>query len=95
MSPPEVQTTHLPTRIRTLRARRGLTQDQLAEKAEVSLKHLQRLESGKEDNPSYELLSRLSSALSVPLYELLYVPEQLLAALLERNDLFVTPQIES
>jgi transcriptional regulator with XRE-family HTH domain len=95
MSPPEVQTTHLPTRIRTLRARRGLTQDQLAEKAEVSLKHLQRLESGKEGNPSFELLVRLSDALSIPLYEMLYIPEELLAALLERNDLFVARQVES
>jgi transcriptional regulator with XRE-family HTH domain len=94
MSLPALQNAHLPTQIRTLRARRGLTQDQLAEKAEVSLKHLQRLESGKETNPSYELLLRLASSLAVPLYELLYFPEELLAALLERRDLFITTRDE-
>lgn len=77
---------HFPSRLRMLRLQHGLTQEQMSERAEVSLKHLQRLESGSNMNPSLLLLVRLAAAINVPLYELLYSPKDLLVELLERSD---------
>jgi transcriptional regulator with XRE-family HTH domain len=51
-------------RIKTLRERRGLTQEQLAERAGVSRTYLARLETGKQD-PTLSTIEKLARALSV------------------------------
>jgi len=45
-----------------LRTKKALTQEQLAEKAEISRRYLQRIESG-ERNPTVDILTRLRRAL--------------------------------
>ena len=56
-------------RIRKLRRKAGLTQAKLAEKAELSPKHLGELERGR-GNPSLSSLENLARALNVSLPEL-------------------------
>jgi transcriptional regulator with XRE-family HTH domain len=56
--------------IRRLRRNAGLTQEHLAEKAELSLKHLGELERGK-GNPTLSSLENLSRALDISLSDLL------------------------
>lgn len=50
--------------IRTLRAERGLTQEQLALAAEVATSNISRIEGGKR-NPSVDLLKRIAAALGM------------------------------
>jgi len=50
--------------VKALRARRGLTQEGLAEVAEIDLRFLQKIETGK-TNLSLDVLLRLSAALQV------------------------------
>ncbi|HVO87323.1 MAG TPA: helix-turn-helix transcriptional regulator, partial [Casimicrobiaceae bacterium] len=57
-------------RVRTLRARRGLTRKALASEAEVSERHLANLETGV-GNPSVLVLRQIAIALDAPLAELL------------------------
>ena len=52
------------TRLRLLRERRGLTQEQLAEKSGVSRTYLARLETGRQD-PTLSTLEKLAKALGV------------------------------
>jgi transcriptional regulator with XRE-family HTH domain len=60
-------------RLRTLRLERGLTQDGIAERAEISSKHYQDLELGRKGfNPNLETLNALAVALEVELFDLLY-----------------------
>ena len=56
-------------RIRKLREKAGLTQEQLAEKAELSLKHLGELERGR-GNPSLSSIEHLARALGLPFVEI-------------------------
>ena len=56
-------------RLRHLRQVRGYTQEQLAERIEISPKYLSSIERGAE-NPTLNLLSRLAQGLQVDLYEL-------------------------
>lgn len=56
-------------RIRSLRLERNLTQEQAAERAHLSVKHLQDVERG-ETNPTIASLIALSRALGVTLSEL-------------------------
>jgi XRE family aerobic/anaerobic benzoate catabolism transcriptional regulator len=60
----------LGTRVRRLRARRGMTRRQLAQEADVSERHLANLESGT-GNPSMLVLRQVAIALDCPLAELL------------------------
>ena len=60
----------LGTRVRRLRARRGMTRRQLAQEADVSERHLANLEAGV-GNPSILVLRQVASALDCPLAELL------------------------
>ncbi|HKT73237.1 MAG TPA: helix-turn-helix transcriptional regulator [Steroidobacteraceae bacterium] len=53
-------------RIRTIRKRRGLTQDELAEKIDRTGDAVSQLERGK-SLPSFETLERLAVALDVPI----------------------------
>jgi len=66
-------------RIQKLRLEAGLTQEQLAEKAELSLKHLGELERGR-GNPALSSMESLAQALEISLSEMLnYEHEQLSA----------------
>ena len=55
-------------RLRHLRQVRGYTQEQLAERIEISPKYLSSIERGAE-NPTLNLLSRLAQGLQVDLYD--------------------------
>jgi transcriptional regulator with XRE-family HTH domain len=57
-------------RLRTWREKRGLTQVQLAEKAQLSQEYIARLEGGSKANPSLEVLVKLAKALKVTVGEL-------------------------
>jgi transcriptional regulator with XRE-family HTH domain len=52
--------------VRELREVNGLTQAQLAEKAQVALSYVTLLEAGHHGNPSRQILHRLARALGVP-----------------------------
>ncbi len=52
------------TRIKALRERRGMTQEQLAAKAGVSRTYLARLETARQD-PTLSMLEKLAKALGV------------------------------
>jgi transcriptional regulator with XRE-family HTH domain len=51
-------------RLKTLRERRGMTQEQLAKKSGVGRSHLARLETGRQD-PTLSTLEKLAKALGV------------------------------
>jgi transcriptional regulator with XRE-family HTH domain len=57
-------------RLKELRERRGLTQEQLSEKSGVGRSHLARLETGKQD-PTLSTLEKLAKALGVKVGSLL------------------------
>jgi len=57
-------------RIRTFREKAGLTQLELAEKAQLSPKHLGEIERGR-GNPSWSSVEKLAQALGVFLLEIL------------------------
>jgi transcriptional regulator with XRE-family HTH domain len=59
----------LGARIKSLRKSRGLSQERLAEKSDITPKYLSRLEVGQQ-SPSIETLARLAEALGVELWEL-------------------------
>ena len=60
----------LAARLRALRIERGLTQDQLGERAGMDPAEIRRLESGRRD-PGVRVLSRLAQGLEVPASSLL------------------------
>lgn len=60
----------LARRIRALRERRGMTQEDLAARCGISVSFASLLERG-ERSPSYETLLQVASALQLPLWELL------------------------
>jgi len=55
-------------RIKELRKRRGLSQEEIAEKAETSPNYVSRMERGTE-NPTLDMLIKLSEALEVDMWE--------------------------
>ncbi len=57
--------------VRELREARGLTQAQLAEKAQVALSYVTVIEAGQRGSPSRQILYRLARALDVPAKRLL------------------------
>jgi transcriptional regulator with XRE-family HTH domain len=57
-------------RLKTLRRRRGLTQEALAAKAGLSRTYLARLETARQD-PTLSTLVKLAKALGVPVADLL------------------------
>ncbi len=61
---------HLVKRLKDLRAKRGLTQERLAKRADISRAYLARLEIGRHD-PPLSTLVRLARALNVKVTELL------------------------
>lgn len=64
----------LARRIRALRERRGLTQEDFAARCGISVSFASLLERG-ERSPSYETLLQVASALELPLWELLRVDD--------------------
>jgi transcriptional regulator with XRE-family HTH domain len=60
--------------LRRLRVARGLSQDQLADEADVDRAYLGRLERS-EENPTVDLLDRVIAALRRPMGELFLEPE--------------------
>jgi len=57
-------------RVREIRKERGLSQEALAELADIHVNHLRRIELGQA-NPTYLVLLRLASALGISLPRLL------------------------
>ncbi|MCK8496964.1 helix-turn-helix domain-containing protein [Myxococcus fulvus] len=77
--PPDASTVNghlqgLARRIRALRERRGLTQEDFAVRCGISVSFASLLERG-ERSPSYETLLQVASALELPLWELLRVED--------------------
>ena len=70
---PELVLRHFGRRVAEVRVERGMTQEQLAEKAEVSARYIQMVESG-EENLSIKKAARLSNVLAVPLASLFSRP---------------------
>jgi transcriptional regulator with XRE-family HTH domain len=60
----------LRARIRALRAARGLTQEQLCERADLSLDAISRIEGGSRA-PTLDTLKRIADGLGVPLEDLI------------------------
>ncbi|WP_405428974.1 helix-turn-helix domain-containing protein [Micromonospora sp. NBC_00617] len=60
----------LATRLRTLRTERGLTQEQLAGRAQVAVSTLRKIESGRVIEPGYFTMLSLANALGIELREL-------------------------
>lgn len=56
-------------RIQELRKAHGLSQEQVAEKADISPNYLSRIECGKE-NPTLDMLIKLADALGVEMWEI-------------------------
>jgi transcriptional regulator with XRE-family HTH domain len=57
--------------LKELRARAGLTQEQLAKRAGVTQGYVAKLEGGLKKNPGLPILRKLARALGVPVGELL------------------------
>jgi len=57
------------SRIKELRRKKGLSQEEFAEKAETSQNYLSRMERGTE-NPTLDMLIKLSHALEVEMWEM-------------------------
>ncbi len=55
----------LGTRIKELRMKRGMTQDQLAAKAKLSRIYIAKLEASERSSPSFPALERIARALGV------------------------------
>lgn len=62
-------------RVRHIRKQRGLTQERLARRADVSLNVIGRLELGAVNDPHYSTLSRIAKALLVPVSSLTENPD--------------------
>ena len=57
--------------IRKLRAKRGLTQDDLAKKADIKYTTLMKVESGAVNKPSVQTMAKIAKALGVSIEELI------------------------
>ena len=62
-------------RLRSLRERKHLTQEQLADRARMNVKHLQRLEGKTPSRANIESLQNLADAFEMPLWKLLKFKE--------------------
>ncbi len=58
-------------RLRELRTNAGMTQEQLAKKANISVKYLQNLESHDPKNPTLFVLDKLATALNISIAKFL------------------------
>jgi len=57
--------------IKKLRAKLGLTQDDLAKKADIKYTTLMKVESGTVNKPSVQTMAKIAKALGVPIENLL------------------------
>jgi ribosome-binding protein aMBF1 (putative translation factor) len=64
------QANRLASRLRSLRHARGMTQEQLAARAQVAVSTLRKIESGRVVEPGYFTVLSLASALGIELREL-------------------------
>lgn len=67
--------THIGDNIKRIRETRKLSQQDLADKSEVSKAQISRLESGSQNNPQILTLLSLATALGVTLEEIVYGSE--------------------
>lgn len=77
-------------RLAELRRRRGMTQETLAERSDVSVSVIRKLERGERNSAGLSTLRKLASALGVPTMEL-FAPAPVLAGPVdeyERDDLY-------
>lgn len=63
--------THLGTKIRKLRKERHMTQEKLAEKAEIDTSYLGQIERGERHSPGIVIIAKIAQALKVSEGELL------------------------
>lgn len=68
---PKKKLTELAKRIRNLREQANLTQEQLAQKANISVKYLQNLEGKDPKNPSLLTLEKIANGLDTTIQKLL------------------------
>ena len=73
---PEDIRSRLARRVRVLRRKRCLTQQQLAELADLDYKHIQLLEGKRPPHPRLDTLEKLSRGLGVPLSRLIREAEK-------------------
>ena len=59
------------SKIKALRKKRGLTQEELSSAAELEYKYIQRIESKNPPNIGIETLEKIAKALKVPISKLL------------------------
>ncbi len=57
-------------KIKLLRNKKNMTQQQLSRKSGVSQAYINELENGKKSNPSFKVVARLARALEVPVKDL-------------------------
>lgn len=67
----EVQLNKLAERIKSLRKKNNLTQEDLAEKSGVSYKHIQKLEGKFLHDPKLDTLNKIAKAFKITVSELL------------------------
>ena len=65
---------HIGSRIRTARKSAGITQEELARRADMSLKGMGDIERGDIDDPHYSSLKKIADGLGMPVSELLEEP---------------------
>ncbi len=66
---------NLGKQIRNLRRKHGMTQEELAGRARISLKYVQNLEGKTPQNPSLVILQKLAEGFGIPLWKLLKFDE--------------------
>lgn len=71
--------------LKQFRKMRGLTQRELAEKSGISYSMVSKLESGEQNNPSFETIEKISSALQIPPSSLLDSEYEKLIAQINKN----------
>jgi transcriptional regulator with XRE-family HTH domain len=57
-------------KLRKAREKQGLSRDQLVKKADITVNTLYKIETGKMPKPSFEIVKKLTQALSISLDEL-------------------------
>lgn len=62
---------HIQNKIREVRKSRSMSLDKLARATELSVNHLNRMESGKHFNPNLLTLKKIADALMVPINSLI------------------------
>lgn len=64
------QAQELAARLRSMRAQKGLTQEQLAGRAQVAVSTLRKIESGRVIEPGYFTMLSIAAALEIEIHEL-------------------------